>query len=95
MPGLASKKFAGLRWNPVVSTGITGLHVHTALSAHCHILFQSKKGHALASVSLNTNIATTQAHQSSRRGTCVTPKECHTTTSLFLMLRSCNKERNH
>lgn len=27
MPGLASKKLAGLRWNPVVSTGITGLHM--------------------------------------------------------------------
>ena len=31
--------------------------------------------------------------QSSTRGTCVTPNECHTTTSSFLIWRSCRKER--
>ena len=31
--------------------------------------------------------------QSSTRGTCVTPKECHTTTSSFLIWRSCKNER--
>ena len=97
MPGFASKKLAGFKWNPVVSTGITGLHMHQQFArggltySPCMCMGRvSPPSASHRSLSCNSNAThTCMRTQSSRRGTWVTPKECHTTTSLFLMLRSC------
>ena len=93
MAGLASKKLKGLRWNPVCSTGITGLHQtqcasQTSASQPDPLQLQKPQANVPARKKWHASNGV-HAYQSSMRGTCVTPKECHTTTSLFLMLRSC------